>query len=635
MDYKQSINYYSRIRFRIVSVVLIILLCCLFSVSAYGLTENQSDGMISGQESTALETMDYVPGEILVVYKAAATDNEQAATGNIYRSNELDPQTESIDENNTNMQIVTVEAGEEEAEIAAFMKDPHVLYAQPNYLYQCSEVVPSDPLYIRYQQTYMQLIKAEQGWDITKGNSAVTIAVIDTGINLGHEDLAGVCYKQANTIENIITYDDASLNDVRGHGTHVAGIIAAQMNNGLGGAGVAPGCKIMPIRAGVNDFTSVAIDRAIRYAVNNGADVINMSLGGTAFDKILLEACYFAEENGVVVLVAAGNNNSTAFEYPASNPTVIGVTGVEAAGNSAGFTHNVSVKVAAPGRNIYSTYIGGSNAYTLSGGTSQASPMVAAVCGLIISQHPGITTDEVRQILYSTAQDAGTKGYDVIFGYGIVNMFAALQTNPVKSDSFEPNNVNGLATPIASRSEITANFRYADDVDVYQFSIDTAAELKISVTAPSDLAVIEPYLIPRSTTVWRDLFSYRRSNPLKLKTITAGSTFEKTYTLEPGDYFISMSADTRGTFSSRDYKLVLYSEEIKPKILYGDVFADGEINSKDLTLLAQYLAGWPFDLSMDLLNLEAADVYVDGVIDTKDVVKLAQYLAGWTVVLGE
>ena len=557
MNFKQESSHYSLLRFRCVSLVLVVFLCCFFSLAAYGFAENQFDVTVFDLESEEQESMDYVPGEILVVYKADALDSVQAAPGNLYVQSEVNAQFENDAVYDPQVQIVSVEAGEEEAEILEYMKDPEVLFAQPNYVYQCLDVIPSDPFYKTYQQTYMQLINAEKGWSITKGDSAVTIAVIDTGINLAHEDLSGVCVKQANTIEEVITFDDAFLNDVSGHGTHVAGIIAAQMNNALGVTGIAPGCKIMPIKAGEYNFTSAAVDRAIRYAVHNGADVISMSLGGESFDPYLLNACYFAEENGVVVLVAAGNDNRTTYEYPASNPTVIGVTGVDHSGNSANFTRNASVKVAAPGKDIYSTYINGSNSYKLSGGTSQATPMVAAVCGLIISKHPGITPDEVRQMLYSTARDAGTKGYDVVFGYGILDMYAVLQTTPVKSDRFEPNNVYGLATPIASRSETNANFLYADDVDVYQFSIDATTELKISVTAPKNLAITEPYLISQSSAVLKDLFSYRRENSRALQTIAADSTFEKTYTLAPGTYFISMSAVNRGTFSSEEYKLVL------------------------------------------------------------------------------
>ena len=636
MYYQQGNSLKKWRRIRAVNIVLVVLLFCLFGTAVNGMAESSSDFMVFQQDDEVQDAKDYVPGEILVIYKADTLVSRQEKPEEAYYV-QSDENRFILDEDDTGYdaqaQIIVVDVGEEEAAIVEYMQNPEVLYAQPNYLYYCSAVVPTDPAYATKQKVNMQLIKAEDGWSITKGTSTVTIAVIDTGINLKHEDLIGTWDKQANTINADITVDDSSVSDVYGHGSHVAGIIVAQMNNGKGIAGIAPACRVMPIKAGVAGYSSVSLERAIRYAVDNGADVINLSIGGKNFDQLLFDACNYAETKGVVIVASTGNDNQDTHEYPASYPTVIGVTAVDSSGNKMPFNYNTSVKLAAPGKAIYSAYYTTASSYVTADGTSMATPVVAGICGLIIGKNPGITPDEVRQILYSTAQDRGDKGYDVHYGYGIVNMYAALMAKPEKSDSFEPNNGYSQAAQLALGTEIGAKLSYADDSDVYTFSIEDESEVTVCITAPKDLAIFEPYLVSKDSDAPQELFTVQLMKSEALKTIYPGNTYEQSFELSPGTYYVSLSAAERGTFSNEEYKLTINSKETKTRTLYGDIFADGVIDSKDLTLLSQYLASWPLELLTDF-NFEAADTFADGVIDTKDAVKLAQYLANWTVVLG-
>ena len=559
---KKKLSSFHSQQFRWLSFVLVLSL--LFGISSYAMAAPQSKRVSIREEKTTLKKADYVPGEIIVVYKKDADSGTQKSGGNYSamrnKKNSSKPKGKEIGVD-TETRMITVNAGEEEAQIEEYLQDPDVLYAQPNYQYQCLDIVPNDPLYAANQQNFMRLIQAEKGWEISKGNASVIIAVIDTGITLNHEDLEGVFVNQANTIESTISHDDASVKDEHGHGTRMAGIIAAQMDNNKGITGIAPDCRIMPIKAGRFGFESDDVCRAIRYAVDNGAAVINMSIGGYYFDQMLLDACNYAEENGVIVVAAAGNadfstGDKTRYEYPASNPSVIAVSGVDENGNTANYTYNASVKVAAPAKQVYSTHTTGS--YVSASGTSLATPMVAAVCGLIISNNPGITTDQVKQILYSTAQDKGASGYDVVYGYGILNMFGALSQTPESTDAFEPNNVNKLATPILTRSSTAAKLSYGDDIDVYRFSVDTKSELTVSISTPINIITTVPCVAPAGGGVPTDLYTLQQNKSNLLKTIQSGTSPSKTtYTLEPGTYYISITAAKRGEFSDKEYQLVL------------------------------------------------------------------------------
>jgi subtilisin family serine protease len=215
---------------------------------------------------------------------------------------------------------------------------------------------------------------------------------------------------------NNAIYDDY------GHGTHVAGIAAGRINNGIGIAGMAGNVTIMSVdvfpRSGFGTYEDLI--QGMIYATDNGARVINLSLGATSYSKGEEAAVDYAWAHGVVVVAAAGNTGRTSYHYPAGHPHAIAVAATDAYDNLAGFsTRGDFVDVAAPGVSIWSTFPG--NRYGRLSGTSMATPHVAGLAALILSLDPGLTPDQVRALIEQNADDLGSAGWDPNFGHGRIN----------------------------------------------------------------------------------------------------------------------------------------------------------------------------------------------------------------------
>lgn len=289
---------------------------------------------------------------------------------------------------------------------------------------------PNDPLYASYQAD-LSLIRVPEAWQITTGTASTIVAVLDTGYTANNPDLRGVpVVAPFNEIDGT-----TDVTDLAGHGTHVAGTIAAQANNGIGIAGIAPGVSIMPVKVCSDDTTCWSSDvlNGIDYASAHGASVINLSLGGT-LDPASVAAFQptydAAAAAGVVVVAAAGNTGDATIEYPGAFNHVISVAATDdATSNPNGIasfsTRNAFVDIAAPGTHIASTVPDGSG-YGIGSGTSMAAPHVAAVAALVRSVHPNWTVDQVEADLEQTAVDLGTAGRDDLFGYGRIDAAAAV-----------------------------------------------------------------------------------------------------------------------------------------------------------------------------------------------------------------
>lgn len=318
---------------------------------------------------------------------------------------------------------------ETEQLIKYFKQSWNTQYAEPHYLYMTNgtvdpeAVVPNDALYSEYQWN-LPSIEAEKGWKLSKGNDQVIIAVLDTGVQSNHPDLQGKLIAGTNIVDSAAEPDD----DV-GHGTHVSGIIGATVNNGEGVAGVSWYNKIMPIKvldnSGAGSTYSVA--KGIIWAVDHGAKVINMSLGNYAQADFLHDAIKYAYERDVVMIAASGNDNTERPGYPAAYPEVFAVASTNSKKEKSSFSNfGDYIDVAAPGDSIASTYPG--SQYAALSGTSMASPHVAALAGLIRSVNPDLTNVEVMEIMRTSAIDLGTKGKDIYFGYGEIDVDKALQS---------------------------------------------------------------------------------------------------------------------------------------------------------------------------------------------------------------
>nr|1DBI_A Chain A, Ak.1 Serine Protease [Bacillus sp. Ak1] len=276
---------------------------------------------------------------------------------------------------------------------------------------------PNDTYYQGYQYG-PQNTYTDYAWDVTKGSSGQEIAVIDTGVDYTHPDLDGKVIKGYDFVDN--DYDPMDLNN---HGTHVAGIAAAETNNATGIAGMAPNTRILAVRAldrnGSGTLSDIA--DAIIYAADSGAEVINLSLGCDCHTTTLENAVNYAWNKGSVVVAAAGNNGSSTTFEPASYENVIAVGAVDQYDRLASFSnYGTWVDVVAPGVDIVSTITG--NRYAYMSGTSMASPHVAGLAALLASQ--GRNNIEIRQAIEQTADKiSGTGTY---FKYGRINSYNAV-----------------------------------------------------------------------------------------------------------------------------------------------------------------------------------------------------------------
>ena len=274
------------------------------------------------------------------------------------------------------------------------------------------------------------LVKAPEVWAKGYTGQDVVVAVLDTGVDYNHDDLKGNIWTNSNEIADNGNDDDGNgyvddfygwnfdsnnnnTLDVEGHGTHVSGTIAAE-NNGFGVTGIAYGAKIMPVKVlddeGAGSYTSIS--KGIYYAVDHGANVINLSLGGSSTNDTMQTAIEYASSKGVVVVMAAGNDGGFQPGYPAryADKWGIAVGAVDKNNNMADFSNRAGMKaltyVTAPGVDIYSTLAG--NQYTSYSGTSMAAPHVAGVVALMLSANHNLTDAQVRQIVSETAVHSTT-----------------------------------------------------------------------------------------------------------------------------------------------------------------------------------------------------------------------------------
>ncbi len=317
---------------------------------------------------------------------------------------------------------------DEQRVLQAYASLEEIEYAELNYLYYIFGTVNDaffGSQYALYSAGY-QGIDAVRGWDIEQGAQSVMVAVIDTGVDYTHEDLAGKVVKGYDFVN-----EDFDPRDDHGHGTHVAGIIGATANNGRGIAGVCPGCSILAVKVITADGSGANtwIANGISNAVNLGANIINLSLGGMEKSQTIKLAVEQAYQSGAIVVAASGNDGSGLTLYPGAFPEVITVGATDKHGDHASFSNYGShVELTAPGQAIYSTLPG--NTYEAWNGTSMACPHIAGLAGLILSRNPQLTNQQVRQLMAATSQDLGAAGRDTYYGHGRVNAYSALTQTP-------------------------------------------------------------------------------------------------------------------------------------------------------------------------------------------------------------
>ena len=330
-----------------------------------------------------------------------------------------------------NGKVIALVADVPIAKVAAFSEDVKAAgfsrYIEPNLKFQAS-FIPNDPYWP--QQWGTAKIDADWAWNTTKGDSSILVAVIDTGVDWNHPDLAGNYDASGYDWVNM---DDDPMDD-SGHGTHCTGVIAAMINNGMGIAGLAQ-VRVMAEKSldqfGVGYADELA--NAVIHATNQSADIISMSWGGSYYSELVYEALRYAYDSEVLLIASAGNEAAYLKAYPAAYKEVVAVTATDQNDDPASFTNYGDwVEVAAPGVDIYSTVW--DDSYVSKSGTSMSSAHVAGVAALIWSQFPNVTRDWIRAQLRYTADDLGDPGFDEYYGYGRINARRAVEKAPPDHD---------------------------------------------------------------------------------------------------------------------------------------------------------------------------------------------------------
>jgi hypothetical protein len=325
------------------------------------------------------------------------------------------------------IKIITVPAQDAKTDLSALRGNSVVSFAEPDALLQPQDNLPSDPsfpasLALAGGAWGWSMTHTTQAWDVSHGDSNVVIAILDTGIKTaGLDDFNG---QIASTYNAMTGTSDATTN-AGNHGTYVAGVAGLAMDNATGSAGFCPGCRLMIVQVGTDSGASLGdIANGLTYAADHGAKVANMSWAGTSDSATLRAATTYAHQHGVVMTAAAGNSNCNCITYPAADPYVLGVAGVDNAGNKAGDSNYGSwVTLAAPEGNMTAwPSLNGAPGYAPIGGTSSATPVVAGIAGLLFSADPGLTNTQVEQALETSAAPVGFS-----VASGRVDALAALQ----------------------------------------------------------------------------------------------------------------------------------------------------------------------------------------------------------------
>lgn len=401
-------------------------------------------GFVAGGIPRLEEETDYVPGQVLLKFRSWVPVWRRVATLSNVRSRAVS--------RITRLDVFVVQIPDEakvEDMVTAFNRNPDIEYAEPNHIFRAA-VTPND-IYFKYQYALFNKgqdidwvpggpqgkpsadIKAPSAWEETKGIETITIAIVDTGVDLLHPDLKNKIRSSGRDVFN----NDFDANDDHGHGTVVAGIAAAETNNNEGIAGVAWNSKILPVKVtgkdGIGPEDKVA--EGIRWAVDNGANVINLSMGSEEPTFLIRDAMKYAYDKNVVVVASAGNNNGPV-NYPAAyDDYVLAVAATDYNDNRTSWSsYGPQVDVAAPGDKVLGPYPvaltpAGFFPYLPGTGTSFSAPHVAGLAALIKGLKPWLKIADIMNVIRYSADDVNAaqfKGRDDYIGYGRINMEKAL-----------------------------------------------------------------------------------------------------------------------------------------------------------------------------------------------------------------
>jgi len=520
----------------------VVLILCSFimgtiPVSVLAQQNSLDDNIFEHKGPNLPDGVEYVPGELIVEFKPGVSNrvidniNSKHGTSVMYTS----PYA--------GFKRLHVPKGKSVPDmVEKYKRNPNVEYAEPDYIARAS-MVPNDYFYDvqwNFDNDGYGGINMEEAWEISSG-AGVIVAVLDTGV--AYEDYTedGIVYAQAPDLAGttfVSGYDfvnnDEHPNDDEGHGTHVTGTIAQTTNNNIGVAGIAYNAYIMPVKvldsSGSGYYSWIA--EGIRYATDNGAEVISMSLGGPRPSRTLQNALSYAYSNGVTIVCSSGNDESdNKISYPAAYDAYCIAVGATRYDEEVTYYSNggSSLDLTAPGGQIYiegtyemldqngDGYWDGILQQTHDGidytkfgyyfymGTSMAAPHVSGVAALLISEGVANTPDEVREALESTAEDKGPTGWDSDYGWGIVDASAALQWTAT------PNN-----PPVAGEQVLTTDEDTNLAITLTATDIDMDQLIYSIVSGPSngELTGTPPNVnyIPNPNYNGPDSFSFKANN---------------------------------------------------------------------------------------------------------------------------
>lgn len=370
---------------------------------------------------------DYVPGELIVRLGPEAGPGDLGALNRRFRADKVSLLRR--------LNAVVFRLGEYEDVLAAaeaYREHPDVKYAEPNFIAYAHAVFPDDPLF--EDQWYLDRIGMPGVWTAYRGSPDIIVSVVDTGAESSHPDLAGRLVAGYNFV-----HDNLDTGDDNGHGTYIAGIIGAEADNGFGIAGINWDVSLMPVKSldmfGAGAYSDVAA--GIIFSADNGAAVINLSLGGKSPSFVLEEAVRYARDRGCVLVASTGNSNEGVVFYPAAYRGVIAVgasneyderASEEDWGAGSGSNYGPEIDLLAPGTAILSTFPGGGFAF--GSGTSASAAVVSGVSAILLQANPDLRPGQVRWIINSTAENPGGE-WDRFSGHGLLNAAAAVDASDI------------------------------------------------------------------------------------------------------------------------------------------------------------------------------------------------------------
>ncbi|GAA0435143.1 hypothetical protein GCM10008983_09630 [Lentibacillus halophilus] len=395
----------------------------------------------------------------------------------------------------------------------------NVAMAEPDYIRQ-KTTVPSD--IGNDKQWYLDRIQMPQAWDVETGSSDVTIAVLDTGVDAGHPELNGRVRSGYDFVNN-----DRDPDDDNGHGTSVAGVIAANANE-EGVSGIDLGAELLPVKIANNagEASVYHILEGIQYAIDQGADVINMSFVSYRSSKLEKNAVQKAYEAGILQVAAVGNKAINEPSYPAAYPAVIGVAATNQQGDHAEFSnYGDAVDVTAPGQSIYTVHKG--DRYDTYQGTSYATPIVSGIGGLLKAHRPSWSNVQLKKALEASAVSPDKAEWTGYFGYGQVNAHRAL-TMDLDGWSDDVPNTQASAKALAFDQPVSEKINHSMDNDWYRLEVDKRSKVTIKLSNPSQTLDLTAEL-------------HDADGPMAtLDAQAAGGDEHDTFTADAGTYYLNV-----------------------------------------------------------------------------------------------